>query len=613
MGQVHVKEGYELYQIITDFGDPLEIFREGIQNSFDECASEIYVNVYEKQKLGGDSSLIIEIIDNGRGLSKKNIANFFDVANSTKVTDDFIPNSKTKHGYKGHGAKVFFNANEVLICSKTKQGEYWAAQLKNPIEQIADGGKLFYSECDNPNELNISLPEGWESGFMVRIISPRHFKTQHTRFKLNHIYLRDYCKWYTLAGTVETLYNQDLVNKDIKIYLSGLLRDEFAQKYNNQNICDPVPVFKDTTFGKYEELSLGHYFPPERTSDSSMKKYADSIGSNKPKYMFYSKLVYNEIVTTGSIAFRLIISLEGYETKRRYDLNLSRQGKASEEGTHTDGQRYGIWACKGGVPVEKVDDWIEGGRGVGTYTYMQAFIDCDDFQLTANRGSIMNTDIEKLDMIKAEVNKIFKSKTVKNAMQERLDWEELEKIEKSLEDDREDLQKRFKAGKRRKVIRFADGTEVLEPTKTKSGYSESETFVVLMTIMQKYPDLFSFNFMDYNTTKGIDFVVDHLGTPKYIELKGTLTKKINHPFRYTYKFICYDIDVNKNEIVEDKEGFYTRLQVIENANFESNDITYNKKMFTGYNLLPEKTTSIQSMEIIVLKSFLTEVLGAVIV
>ena len=275
------------------------------------------------------------------------------------------------------------------------------------------------------------------------------------------------------------MYNQELVNKDIKIYLSGLLRDEFAQKYNNQNICDPVPVFKDTTFGKYEELSLGHYFPPERTSDSFMKKYADSIGSNKPKYMFYSKLIYNEIVTTGSIAFRLIISLEGYETKRRYDLNLSRQGKASKEGTHTDGQRYGIWACKGGVPVEKVDDWIEGGRGVGTYTYMQAFIDCDDFQLTANRGSIMNTDIEKLDMIKAEVNKIFKSKIVKNAMQERLDWEELEKIEKSLEDDREDLQKRFKAGKSRKVIRFADGTEVLEPTISvrdggiiKEGYSK---------------------------------------------------------------------------------------------------------------------------------------------
>ena len=86
------------------------------------------------------------------------------------------------------------------------------------------------------------------------------------------------------------MYNQELVNKDIKIYLSGLLRDEFAQKYNNQNICDPVPVFKDTTFGKYEELSLGHYFPPERTSDSFMKKYADSIGSNKQSICFIANL-----------------------------------------------------------------------------------------------------------------------------------------------------------------------------------------------------------------------------------------------------------------------------------------------------------------------------------
>lgn len=244
---------------------------------------------------------------------------------------------------------------------------------------------------------------------------------------------------------------------------------------------------------------------------------------------------------------------------------------------------------------------------------MQAFIDCDDFQLTANRGSIRNTDIEKLDMIIAEVNKIFKSKSVKNAMQERVDLEELEKIEKSLDDDREDLMKRFKAAKRRKVIRFSDGTEVLEPTKTKSGYSEAETFVVLMAIMQKYPDLFSFNLLDYNTTKGIDFVVNHNETPKYIELKGTLTKKINHPFRFTYKFICYDIDVNKNEIVEDKEGLLTRLQVVDNAVFESNDDRYNRKLFRGYNLIPEKTTSIQSMEVIVLKSFLTEILGAVIV
>lgn len=122
MTEVKVNGGYELYQVIKDFGDPLEIFREGIQNSFDENANQIYINVYEKPKLGGNE-LIIDILDNGSGLSKENVSNFFDIANSSKVSDDYLP-QKGKHGYKGHGSKVYFNANEIDICSKTKSGEY---------------------------------------------------------------------------------------------------------------------------------------------------------------------------------------------------------------------------------------------------------------------------------------------------------------------------------------------------------------------------------------------------------------------------------------------------------------------------------------------------------
>lgn len=116
MSKVHVNEGYELYQIITDFGDPLEIFREGIQNSFDETATEIYIKVYEQRKISGDE-LIIEICDNGNGLKRNRVDSFFDVANSSKITNDFVPTGK--HGYKGHGSKVFFNAESVHICSKT--------------------------------------------------------------------------------------------------------------------------------------------------------------------------------------------------------------------------------------------------------------------------------------------------------------------------------------------------------------------------------------------------------------------------------------------------------------------------------------------------------------
>ena len=609
MGQVHVNEGYELYQIITDFGDPLEIFREGIQNSFDENATEIYVRAYEKKQLGGDDLLVIDIVDNGKGLEKCNVAHFFDVAYSSKVTAQLIP-EKNKHGYKGHGAKVFFNASAVQICSKTENGEYWAVELKDAIKQIANTKELHYSDFMDPSELEMELPVEWKSGFLVRIINPRYFKSQHTRFKLNHINLRDYCKWYSLIGTIETNYNEELRNRNIKLYLSGLLFSEFRGKYANIVACDPIPCFVSTQFGECEEIALGHYFPPKRETDSKMKQYAKSIGSNKAPYMYYSNVVFDRVVTASSLSFRLIICLEGYETKRRYDLLLSRQGRQNIEGGHTDGQRYGLWACKGGVPIEKVDEWLEGGKGVGTYTYMQAFVDCDEFQLTANRGSIMNTDIEKLELIKREVNNVFKSKEVKDAIQGRLELEELEKTITSMEADKKDLVKRYNAGKSRRMIRLPDGTEIPEPTKTKSGYSESETFVVLMTILTRYPDLFKFKLLDYNTTKGIDFVVDHLNCPKYIELKGTLTKKINHPFRLIYKFICYDLDVSKNEIVEDMEPFSTTLKVMKKCKFESGDDNFNGKEFTGYMLEPEGTTTIQSMEIICLKSFLVEVLGA---
>lgn len=609
MGQVRVNESYELYQIITDFGDPLEIFREGIQNSFDENASEIYINVCEKKDIVDDDILVIEIVDNGNGLQKDKVANFFDVANSSKISENYIPSS-TKHGYKGHGAKVFFNADNVQICSKTKEGEYWAVELKDAVRQIATNHELHYSDFYTPDKLGMSLPEQWESGFFVRIIAPKCFRNPNTRFKLKHINLRDYCRWYTLIGTIETEFNDDLKNRDIKFYIKGLLVEDFQNRYKNLTMCDPIPQFVETIFGEYEQLKLGHYFPPIRTNDKEMESYAKKIESNKANYMFYSKLVYRDIITTGSLSFKLIISLEGYETKRCYDLLLSRQGRANVEGNHTDGQRYGLWACKGGVPIEKVDDWLEGGRGVGSYTYMQAFIDCDDFQLTANRGSIRNTDIVKLDMIKKEVNRVFDSKKVKDAMQERQDLEEIEKTITSIKADQNELKKRYTASKNRKKIIFRNGVEVFEPTKTKSGYSESETFVVLMTVLEHYPNLFQFKLLDYNTTKGIDFVVDHLGAPKYIELKGTLTKKINHPFQLIYKFICYDIDVKNNEIIEDIEPFKTSLKINRGDKFLSGDEEYNGKPYTSYCLHPEGTAAIQSMEIINLKTFLVEVLGA---
>ncbi len=605
--EVQINKGYELYQIITDFGEPLEIFREAFQNAIDENAQKVFCRVYEKQRMSG-SELIIDIWNDGNPLKKENIENFFGLAKSTKVDNNNMP-IKGKLGYKGHGAKIFFNARKVQICSKDKDEE-WGVDLETPLVQLEDKNTFEYSDVIDGEKLELHLPSNWQQGFMVRIIGPRHFGTLHTQFKLNHMYLRDYIKWYTIFGTIQTLYDEELRNKEIKLYLSGLKADDFKKNYYKKEFVDPVPVFEMVDDVTYEVLDMGHIFPEERYTETSMRQYAQAVNSNKAYYDFYSRMIFNSNVVCGNnTTFRLVINLEGYETKRKYDLLLSKRGKPRTEMMHTDSERYGLWVCKGGVPVEKVDDWIEGGRGTGTYTYMQAFIDCEDFQLTANRGSIKNSDIEKIEIIKKELNRILSDNKIKVLLNERADMETIEKQIQSIEGDVKDLAERKKSANNRNKIHLPNGVILQEPTKNKSGYSESETMVLLINVMAQYPSLFTFKLLDYNTAKGIDFVVEVNGEAKYIELKGTLGKKINHPFKCIDKFICYQTELEIDDIVTDIEEYTTKLFINKEDKFASYDESYKDKTYKSYRLRPN-SAQIKDMEIICLKEILTDIIGA---
>lgn len=604
---VQINKGYELYQIITDFGEPLEIFREAFQNAIDEDAKNVFCNVYEQQRMSG-SELIIDIWNDGYALKREQVPNFFGLAKSTKINENNMP-LKGKLGYKGHGAKIFFNARTVKICSKEGEDE-WGVELDAPLTQLEDTNTFGYSDCISAEQLNMHLPEDWKQGFMVRIIGPKHFGSLHTQFKLNHIYLRDYIKWYTIFGTIQTLYDEKLRSKNIRLYLSGLKVDDFSKNYNKTEIIDPVPRFETIDGVTYEIIEMGHNFPEERYTESKMKQYAESVNSTKAYYDFYSRRIFNDnVVCSNNTTFRLIISLEGYETKRKYDMLLSKRGKQRTEMMHTDGERYGLWVCKGGVPVEKVDDWIEGGRGTGTYTYMQAFVDSDDFNLTANRGSIKNSDIEKIEIIKKELNRILDDSKIKVWMNERAEMEAMEKQIQSIDGDIKELAERKKSASNRNKIVLPNGVVLQEPTKNKSGYSESETMVLLVNIMAYYPSLFTFKLLDYNTTKGIDFVVEVNGEARYIELKGTLGKKINHPFRCIDKFICYDTELKTDDIVTDLEEFETKLEVNKQDVFESYDVEFKDKQYRSYRLRPI-SARIKDMEVICLKEILSDILGA---
>ncbi len=607
MKQVKVNESYEIFQIITDFAEPLEIFREAFQNAFDEDATKVFCHIYEIKKVTA-KELIIDIWNNGNGLDPNLCSCFFDLANSSKVNNKLVRNP-AKIGYKGHGAKIFFNAEKVIICSKINNSE-WAAEMEDPLKQIENKGIIEYMDGLKPKDVGLEIPSNWDQGFFVRIVNHKHFNSINTLYKLYHEVIRDYSRWFTVFGTINTLFDQNLKDKGICLYLHGLNFHSFNKTYSNISIIDPQPQYSHENNNDYEVIPLGHYFPEKRVKDKELKNYAKKVKSNKPYHQFYSNLIESKTYSCfNNVKFNFVLSIEGYETKRMYDILLTRRGKPRKKTNHTDSERYGFWACKDGIPVQKVDEWIEGGKG--TYSFIKAFIDCDDFKLTANRGSIQNTDIEIINGLKEQINTIFSRIQNSTDYKERIEIERSESLKASVEEDKKNLSQRYKmSNKRSRIILPRGQRQIIEPTKLKLGYSESETMVLLIKLLSKYPDLFKFDLLDYNTTNGIDFVVEHQGFPKYIELKGTLQKSVNHPFQHIFKFICYDVNLKDGDIITDIEDQLACLAVNTNDKFSSNDSKFDKKKFTSYNLVPQSPTVVTSMEVICLKSILHEVIKA---
>jgi hypothetical protein len=599
--------GYEFYQTIIDFDHPIQIFREAFQNAIDEDATEVSCRVFIEKSLGQED-LYIDIWDNGKGLKKENIDCFFGLAKSTKVDKNKTP-LKGKLGYKGHGTKIYFKSEKVEILSRTPNGVVWGAVLDDAVKQIRESERLKYSDILDYEQMTISLPLEYKHGFYLRIKNPSYFKTQYTRYMLNHMYLRDYAKWFTVFGNIKNMFGQ---KSNGTLYLHGLNIDHFKSQYGDFNSIDPAIDSTEKNNVVYEKILMGHYFPLERATNREMEDYAEKVGGNKAYSLYYAKEVFKDrVYLDNNLYFDFIVYVEGYETKRRYDVLLSKKGVSSipKNLIHTDGERYGLWACKGGVPIEKVDDWVSFGRGVGTHTYMHAFIDCDAFELNGTRGSVKNTDLEVLEKIRDKVHEIFQSSKIKNTLAERQEWEQYEKTIKSVDEDKEDLEKRYKVSQNKKIIHLPNNIQLKEPLKLKKGYSESETLMLMANLIVHYPALFSFNLLDYNTHEGIDFVVKKGTYPAYIELKGTMRGDVNHSFRNIWKFICYDIDLKDGDYLTDVEDLRVTLKVNKNDKYESTDRRFKGKKFTSYQLMPVSSV-IQSMEIIVLRKLLEELMGA---
>jgi len=543
-----VKPEAEFLEIAADFGDPMEIFREAISNAYDAKATQIKINIFVTNA-DGDSKLVIEFEDNGIGMSQDVLVNnFWDLGNSLSKQD------KTKIGEKGHGTKIFLRSKEIKVITHHESGSYESV-CTNPF-QFLNSGKMHSPQFRK-------IDSTGTTGTYIRIED--YNNSERSRYL--HDIVVDYINWFTKHGSFE---NQFGGNQNFVVLLKCLDDDDFST------------------------IEFGHRFAPIKDNLNNLfSEYGSSAGDYfVKKYIFEGRLEKKP-----EIQYRAVIYIEGDQAKKAYN-PLLRNRKT--KGYYKVADRYGIWLGKDYIPIQRVNDWITGfGTGSNSYLLLHGFINCQDFKLTANRGSIANTNPDVLSEIKNVVQGMIRSIDEDLTTIDLYTVSKWQDEEKTLEIEKAEFSRRKLSIGEKKISKYRDLT-LLEPK------NESELFGLFTTIYALNPEKFVFEPLDYNTSRGIDIIARNKSDNKisdcefwYVELKFNLEKSFNHSFKYTRWIICWDFssDVKHDSIITTTiEGEERTLKWVKDEN--------NKKLY-----FLEKPTDPIKICIIRLREYLEEELN----
>jgi hypothetical protein len=480
-------------------------------------------------------------------MNKDGLQSFFDLGNSLRRNDP------DKIGEKGHGTKVYFNCKKIEVTSQHEGIELFAVMnepfVKLHNREIPTASVSQHTENTLPHNGTVIIIYGYNN---------------NRREKFTHDVLRDYIMWFTKHGSFEYIFNGGV--KNIKLFLKGLGKDE------------------------HEEINEGHFFPDESNDINTLfTQYITSA----PDY--YCKIIEKEgnLKNFPEINYKAIFAIEGKYVKYAYNPMLRRRGYNAPNGAYTIQERYGLWLSKDFIPIQRKNEWIT-FKG-SEYTKFHAFFNCQDFRLTANRGSIENTPSEILQDIKDEVQNIYDN-IIKSEYWTAMEWLEEEAISyQTKEKEKSNFTWRLKKINNANIAKYKN-ISLVEPERESGVFS---IFLLLSTIK---PDLFPFQIIDYDTHDGIDVIAKgDKNTPisssklYYVEFKRTLEKGFNHSFENIHSIVCWVTKIKHDETLSDISSEERKMQIISPEN--END-------YTRYFL--ENPKKAHRIEVYVLKQYLKE-------
>lgn len=523
----------ELREISEDFLLPLEVLREALSNSYDSGALKVHVVARRERDSTGRNILSLYLTDDGQGMSREHLAGFFGLGVSNKPT---LP-GRPSIGFKGHGTKLYYRARDIYVLTRRAEGPLLLAMVKNAREQVLRAHDLPSVELweaeqaeQQARAIGLSL-EG--QGTAIALID---FTADSNRLidGFRRRQLESYIRWFTVYGSFRHIVTKTAPQAPFELTLQAT--DETTSR----------PV------------SFGHPWPEDATDLRQLK----TEDPRRPYNYFVKTFAEHDISIEGGDRIDIAVAFEGRSARLQRDPGIRRQ---KQSGDYHEDERYGLWLGKNHIPVELRSDWLRDEK-LGEFAHLEpkralVLVNCDDFKLTANRGSVHNSQSAMLSAVRHSVVDYIAGLADDPDLRRFLDEYEEEQRTRAREKDRKALDRRIIRYNRKQLCRFAaaDGS-----TRAFFEPDREITFYGLLRQLEIWdPDLVDLDVLDYDDHRGLDLLVrvdqdpsDLLSRDRiaYAELKHTLEARLNHAFTLLRTIVCWESIVRPGSTIHDVTG-----------------------------------------------------------
>ena len=487
-----VNEAREFLEIAKDFKDPREILREAISNSWDANATRVSLK-FDLATIPGSRAkkIVVKIEDNGDGMSSDPRPDDTpsEIEGFFNLGDSYKGSNQI--GSKGHGTKIFYKSSGIRVETHKNGQHITAATESDPWQSLRSGKVPTYY---------IDEMEGDGKGTLIKVDG---FEAKQKEFS-DLSELINYIKWYTVAGSFGH-------------YFDSIRQFEIELKPIGQ-----LPV----------SIPYGFSFPDEQGDlDQGTETICKIFGPNT--------IDCGTTLEGRAVTVEIVAALLG-EDQRSFV-------------PHTY-ENMGIWLAKDFIRIERSNGLLERAFG-GQYYYRNFMIlaNCQQFDLTANRNNIRNSD-EEYDLAEAKivewcetlennqfVKAYFEAKSAEDAAKKR------EKEKK----DADEKEKRTLAAREDRINKYKGRAE-LKYNSTQFGprkipANEAETVLLLQSMICSAHPSIDFRIGDYNTSRGVDLLVERTSKSIdglwWVEVVHSLAKlnEWSHSPEGYHAIVCYEL------------------------------------------------------------------------